>query len=278
MNSKRRDWGCEAVKDYLTSEVTMEAKNTAVLLLDRTSGDHAVWTDALTAGQVQMQVSFVSSIATASRRLASGLYDAVVVHERAVGGRLLAFCRRIRLMDPKIVIVSSLARRRDWLEQELFGCGVDDVVSDQFSPSAVAVRIAVRLADRDRMGFERSGIRLGDVTIDVVRREVLRGDSRVLLTRRQAQLLVYFLNNSDRVISREELVENIWENTIDPNGKNLDMYVARLRKVLETDPTNPVHLLTVWSMGYRLVLDKPIGETVPQGTCQSTLPDGEFSE
>ncbi len=255
----------------------MEAKNTTVLLLDRTISDHAIWTDSLAAGQIQMQVSFVSSIATASRRLASGKYDVIVVYERAVGGRLLGFCRRIRLMDPKIVIVSSLARRRDWLEQELFGCGVDDVVSDQFSPSAVAVRIAVRLADRDKMGFERSGIKLGDVIIDVVRREVLRGGNRVLLTRRQGQLLAYFLNNSGRIISREELVEKVWENTIDPNGKNLDMYVARLRKVLEADPTNPVHLLTIWSEGYRFVFDKSIGEAVPQGTSQSTLPEGDLS-
>ena len=251
----------------------MEAEKATVLLLDRTSSDHTVRADSLTAEQ--MQVFFVSSIRTASKRLATGSYDAVVVHERAVGGRLLGFCRRVRLRDPRLVIVSSLARQRDWLEQELFGCGVNDVISDEFSPSAVATRIAVRLADRDKMGFKRNAIQLGNATVDVVRREIIRDDRRLLLTRRQAQLLAYFLNNAERVISRVELVENIWENTINPNGKNLDMYVAQLRKVLEPDPANPVHLLTIWNMGYRFVLD---GLTAPQTAYQSVSPDGELPE
>jgi len=251
----------------------MQAENTTVLLLDRTGSDNAVRAESLMAEQ--MQICFVSSIGPAVKHLATGLYDAVVVHERAVGEELLRFCRRARLRDPRLVIVSSLARQRDCLEQELFGCGVNDVISDGFSPSAVATRIAVRLADRDRMGFKRNGMKLGNATVDLVRREIIRDDSRVLLTRRQAQLLAYFLTNADRVISRAELVENIWENTIDPSGKNLDMYVAQLRKVLEPDPANPVHLLTIWNMGYRFVLD---GLTVRKTACKPVSPDGELSE
>ena len=254
----------------------MEAENPTVLLLDRTGGDLAVRTDSLAVGC--MQVCFVSSIGTASKHLATGSYDAIVVHERAVEGRLLGFCRQARLRDPQLVIVSSLARQRDRLEQELFGCGVNDVISDEFSASAVATRIAVRLADRNKMGFKRSGVKLGDATVDVVRREIIRDDRRILLTQRQAQLLAYFLNNVERVISRVELVENIWENTIDPNGKNLDMYIAQLRKVLETDPANPVYLLTVWREGYRFVLNAPVGKEIHHAVCQSTLPDGELSE
>ena len=253
----------------------MEAENPTVLLLDRTSGDRAARTDSLAAGR--LHVCFVSSIGTASKRLATGSYDAIVVHERAVGGRLLGFCRRARLTDPRLVIVSSLARQRDWLEQELFGCGVNDVISDEFSASAVATRIAVRLADRDKMGLKRNGVKLGDATVDVVRREIIRDGRRVLLTRRQAQLLAYFLNNVERVVSRVELVENIWENKIDPNGKNLDMYVAQLRKVLEPDPADPVHLLTVWKAGYKFVLNTPVAEGVGQAAYQSTSA-GELSK
>ena len=190
----------------------------------------------------------------------------------------MGFCRQARLRDPRLVIVSSLARQRDWLEQELFGCGVNDVVSDEFSASVVATRILVRLAERDKMGFGRHGVELGDTIINVVRREIIRGDRRISLTRRQAQLLAYLMNNSERIVSRTELVENIWENTIDPNGKNLDMYVAQLRKAIEPDPTNPIHLLTVWNTGYRFAISGPTGDGALQAANQATSQDGESSE
>ena len=156
--------------------------------------------------------------------------------------------------------MSSLARPRDWLELKLFDCGVNDVVSDDFSTSAVATRITVRLADQDRMGFKPRGVQLGDTIIDVVRKEIIRGDNRILLTHRQAELMACFLNNPNRVIARDELVENIWNNKIDSDGKNLDMYIAKLRKALEIDPANPVHMLTIWSEGYRFAQDGVVVE------------------
>ncbi len=254
----------------------MEADKTSVLLLDRGGSNYYAQTTSFMARQ--MHTRFVSSVEKAVMYLATGLYDAILVHERAIKEGLLEFCKKIRDMDPKLLIISSLTMQRDWLEQELFGCGVNDIIFDQSSHASVAVRVAARLADRNKMGFERSGIKLGDMTINIIRREVIRGDSRVLLSQRQAQLLAYFLNNANRIISREELIENVWENMIDPNGRNLDMYIARLRKVLEADPLNPVHLLTVWSAGYRLVFDGLIAEGAPQGACQSTSPDREPPE
>jgi two-component system, OmpR family, response regulator RegX3 len=231
----------------------MEADKTTVLLLDKSRDDQIARIEAI--GRERMEVTCISSVSTAREHLATGAYDAILVHQRAAGDMLLAFCRQARLRDPKLVIVSSLAIRTDRLEHDLFDCGVNDVISDDHSAATIAKRLAVRLADYRKMGLQHNGIDLGDVRIDVARREVLRAGRRILLTRRQTQLLAYFLANTERVISRRELLENIWKDTVNPNGKNLDMYISQLRRVLEAEPTNPVHLLTVRSAGYRFVLD-----------------------
>jgi DNA-binding response OmpR family regulator len=135
---------------------------------------------------------------------------------------------------------------------------VDDVIVDWHRPSSIAVRIAARPADRRKTGRTRDAVRIGRAIVNIGNREVLRAGRRIPLTARQAQLPGYFLKSNGRVVSRMELVQNIWDNTIDPDGKNLNMYISKLRQLLEPDPKNPVHLLTVYGLGYRFVVDEPL--------------------
>jgi len=131
----------------------METEKPIVLLLDDTDGDHIGRADSLEIGH--MRIRRVSSIDQAVRRLSTGSFDAMLAHERAAGRRLIELCRHARLIDPGLVIVSSLVRRQDWLERELFNCGADDVVCDGFHRSAIATRIRVRMCDRYKMGLAR---------------------------------------------------------------------------------------------------------------------------
>lgn len=78
-------------------------------------------------------------------------YSAVIVHQAGAGNKLVDFCRNARSAYPDLVIIPMLIRRVEQLEHKLWDCWVDDVVIESDQPTAVAKRLAVRLADRCRM-------------------------------------------------------------------------------------------------------------------------------
>ena len=74
------------------------------------------------------------------------------------------------------------------------------------------------------------------------------------MTPKELKLLKYFVENPDRVISRDELLSEVWEISGNLQTRAVDQFIARLRKIIEPNPASPVHLLTVRDAGYRFVL------------------------
>jgi DNA-binding response OmpR family regulator len=97
-----------------------------------------------------------------------------------------------------------------------------------------------------------AAITCGEMTIDLARREVRHGDgSRTELSEKEADLAAYLAANAGRVISREELLQRVWQ--LDPRGvttRTIDMHVMRLREKLGDDPACPRRVLTVRGRGY----------------------------
>jgi DNA-binding response OmpR family regulator len=97
-----------------------------------------------------------------------------------------------------------------------------------------------------------AAITCGEMTIDLARREVRHGDgSRTELSEKEAELAAYLAANAGRVISREELLQRVWQ--LDPRGvttRTIDMHVMRLREKLGDDPARPSRVLTVRGRGY----------------------------
>ena len=83
------------------------------------------------------------------------------------------------------------------------------------------------------------------------RAEARKGDADLALTAREFRLLRYFLENRGRVVTREQLLDDVWDYEKPPFTRTVDMHVAKLRKKLEDDPARPRFLLTVHGMGYK---------------------------
>ncbi len=77
------------------------------------------------------------------------------------------------------------------------------------------------------------------------------------MTSKELRLLRYFVENHGRVISRNELLSEVWELSGNLQTRAVDQFIARLRKIIEPDTANPVHLLTIRDAGYRFVLHPP---------------------
>ena len=101
---------------------------------------------------------------------------------------------------------------------------------------------------RDRYHFNSHEIRFDTL-------EILRGSEAIRLTLMEAELLRYLIERAGRVVSRGEILEEVWRVREDTDTRAIDNFVVRLRRYLEADPVHPTHLLTVRGVGYRFVAD-----------------------
>ena len=89
--------------------------------------------------------------------------------------------------------------------------------------------------------------------VDLDALEIRSGERVVRLTLMEAELLRYLLERPGKIVGRKELLENVWRVREDTDTRAVDNFIVRLRRYLEPDPANPVHLVTVRGVGYRFV-------------------------
>jgi two-component system response regulator RegX3 len=146
------------------------------------------------------------------------------------------------------------------IEERLFDCGVSDVAAgEQTVPRVLMKRIQAHI-QRNKPHWSTPRVALGNTVIDFNRREVQRDGTVLLLPGILSDLLKYFVENADRIISREELMtSNIWSDSIctppDEGGKTFDVHVGKLRKIIESDPHAPKIITSVRGIGWKLSVE-----------------------
>jgi DNA-binding response OmpR family regulator len=96
-------------------------------------------------------------------------------------------------------------------------------------------------------------VRFADVTVDVGRRKIMRGGEPVKVTRAEYNLLLFFLQNVDRPLTRDAILNAAWGYDCYPTTRTVDAHVCRLRRKLESNPAIPRHFLTIHGVGYRFL-------------------------
>ena len=128
--------------------------------------------------------------------------------------------------------------------------GADDYISKPFRPRELVSRIRSVLR---RVGKRQRVITLGDLSVDTDKGTVARDGREIYLSALEYKLLLVFLNNRGQVLTRDKLLEEIWDSAGDYVGDNtLTVYIKRLREKIEQDPQNPAFIKTVRGLGYRL--------------------------
>jgi DNA-binding response OmpR family regulator len=93
----------------------------------------------------------------------------------------------------------------------------------------------------------------GDIAVDFSKMEVFRAGNPVALTPQEFKVLKYFAQSPERVISRDQLLSDVWGYNSYPSTRTVDSHILTLRQKLERVPANPVHFLTVHNAGYKFV-------------------------
>jgi two-component system response regulator ResD len=162
--------------------------------------------------------------------------------------------RRIRAQAPSPVIM--ITARGDVTDRIVgLEIGADDYVSKPFSPAEVVARVRAVLrrgADAgEGVTEDREMLRFHDLEIDPAAREVRVAGRAVSLTPREFDLLDFLASNPRTVFSRYRLLDELWDVAYDGDPATVTVHVRRLREKIESDPSRPRRLVTVWGSGYR---------------------------
>ena len=128
--------------------------------------------------------------------------------------------------------------------------GADDYVTKPFGVMELLARIEALLR-RSGTSVSEDIIEIGELTIDVAARVVVRDGKRIELAPRELDLLFSMVRNRDRVVSRQQLLSEVWGHTGEVITRTVDTHVAELRRKLEENPSLPRYIQTVRKVGYR---------------------------
>ena len=150
-----------------------------------------------------------------------------------------------------IIVVSGRTGSAD--KVQALDAGADDFVTKPFQVDELLARLRA-LSRRVVPEASESSVAFGDVVVDLAARAVTRAGARVHLTPTEWQMLEHLSRHPGALVTRQELLKEIWGSEQVSDSGYLRLYMSQLRKKLEAVPSEPVHLLTEQGMGYRLVL------------------------
>jgi DNA-binding response OmpR family regulator len=130
--------------------------------------------------------------------------------------------------------------------------GADDYIAVPFSPEELVARLHA-LRRRTSQCIPESPFFFGDVMVDFMKMEVVRGHVQIPLALKEFRTLEFMIKNARRAISRDELLNEVWGYENYPTSRTVDNHILRLRQKLENDPSNPAHLVTMHGLGYKFL-------------------------
>jgi DNA-binding response OmpR family regulator len=171
----------------------------------------------------------------------------------------LDVCRIVRSEGP-VPILLLTARDAEADRVQGLELGADDYVTKPFSMRELRARVnsmlrrdAISRTAGPREGKTGSVLEAGTLRLDVARYELRRGDEVIPLRPREFALLEHFMRHPDQVLTRDMILEAVWDLTYPGETRTVDVHVRWLREKIEDDPSNPRHIVTIRSVGYKFV-------------------------
>ena len=161
-------------------------------------------------------------------------------------------CREIKTKAPALPVIVLSAKTDVSDKVLLLELGADDYVTKPFSPQELLARVraALRRASRTAIG---DIFTFGNITVDFAKMEIVRAGQPITMTAQEFKLLKFMLQNSGRVLTRSELLNEVWGYEQYPSTRTVDNHIWKLRLKLEEEPDSPLHFLTVHGAGYKFV-------------------------
>jgi DNA-binding response OmpR family regulator len=196
------------------------------------------------------EVEVVADSIAGLARLRERPFSAVILDLQRPGSSGWDLCRKIAdsISGLPLVVLSASPDVAD--KVLLLEMGADDYLTIPFSPRELVARLRALMRRASRISPESRYV-VEDVIVDFSKTEITRGGEKVMVTAKEFKTLEFLTKNPERVISRDELLNEVWGYQNYPCTRTVDNHILRLRQKLESDPSHPSHFLTVHGVGYR---------------------------
>lgn len=221
-----------------------------ILLIEDEPGLVVTVTDllAMEGYQVESALDGESGFARAS----TGEFDLILLDVMLPRKMGFDVCRELRQrgVDTAILMLTAKSQVTDRVVG--LKLGADDYLTKPFDPAELLARVEALLRRvRKEKRVPVRTFQFGDVEIDFERAEARKGGRPVSMAAKELQLLRYLVDHRERVVMRDEILQNVWEYNSEVSSRTIDVHVAWLRQKLEDSPQNPVHIQTIRGKGYR---------------------------
>jgi len=212
------------------------------------------------------RVTLVADGQTAMKLFSSDQYafDLIVLDLMLPGMSGYKVCESIRSTRSQVPILILSARSLSEDRTRGFDLGANQYLTKPFDLDELLSRVRNLLrhaqtsepVEKNVPGKKLSELEFGNAYVNFETYEVRIGNEQIKLTHKELQLLRYFAENEGRVISRQELLSEVWDMVGDMQTRSVDQFILRLRKTFEQDPANPQHFITLRDAGYRFMKSK----------------------
>jgi DNA-binding response OmpR family regulator len=169
-----------------------------------------------------------------------------------------ALCRKLRAEGNATPVLMLTAKGEEPDKIRGLDIGADDYVTKPFSLPELLARVRALLR-RTPEGAPKSlpdSLRIGDVFLNFKKYEATKGDTAMSLSPKEFGILGYLASRAGEVVTRDELLDEVWGYDLYPTTRTVDNHIAQLRSKIENNPAEPRYLLTVHGVGYKLALDE----------------------
>ena len=162
-------------------------------------------------------------------------------------------CRRIRATGSKMGIIMLTAKSQEIDKVTGLMTGADDYVTKPFSPAELTARVDALIRRLGVDDDEHSSVEItsGPFVLNTRNRTLEKNGQRLKLTQIEYLLMKLFMENPGKAMSREDILSAVWGGDFSGELKTVDVNIRRLRIKIESDPTEPEYLTTVWGYGYK---------------------------
>ena len=181
-------------------------------------------------------------------------WDLVLLDLMLPGADGWEVCRHLRARHPDVPVIMLSARSAEAHRVLGLELGADDYLAKPFSMLELVARVRALLRRVQQLRAAPAAapvLRFGPWQLDTTRRELLQGDTPVPLTLREFDLLHFLARHPGQAFGRGELLQRVWGAGFDGYEHTVNSHINRLRNKIEHDPRLPLHIVTVWGVGYR---------------------------
>ena len=180
-------------------------------------------------------------------------WDVLILDVMLPGMNGLDICKALRTGGSQVPILMLTARSEETDKVLGLELGADDYLTKPFSVRELLARIKALLRRQSTIAAHIEETDIRDLHIDFKKQEAHRGKKALEMSAKEFELMKYFVEHEGIVISRDQLLNDVWGYEVMPTTRTVDNYILSLRKIIESIPSKPKHILTVHTVGYKFV-------------------------